>query len=191
MLPGGKRGVSDTFASALWGADLMYQLATAGGVGINFHGGGYGWYTPIAGTVASGFTGRPLYYGMLLFQQAGPGHLIGATLEDADSAPLVTAYAVEKATQSRRTSVAIFNKHADRAVSVTLDSDGASRARTLRLAAPRLDDTQDVTLGENPVGGSGAWEAEHEEDLPVHDRTVTVNLPAGSAVLLQLSFGNQ
>ena len=188
---GGKRGVSDTFASALWGADLMYQLATAGGVGINFHGGGYGWYTPIAGTVANGFTARPLYYGMLLFQQAGPGHLIGATLEDAEAAPLVTAYAVEKAMQSRRTSVAIFNKHADRAVSVTVDSDGASRARTLRLAAPRLDDTQDVTLGENPVGGSGAWEAEHEEDLPVHDRTVTVNLPAGSAVLLQLSFGNQ
>ena len=39
---GGKRGVSDTFASALWGADLMYQLASAGGAGINFHGGGYG-----------------------------------------------------------------------------------------------------------------------------------------------------
>ena len=33
---GGKRGVSDTFASALWGADLMYQLATAGGVGHQF-----------------------------------------------------------------------------------------------------------------------------------------------------------
>jgi len=28
---GGKQGVSDTFASALWGADLMYQLAAAGG----------------------------------------------------------------------------------------------------------------------------------------------------------------
>jgi len=38
----------------------MYQLASAGGVGINFHGGGYGVYTPIAGTVASGFTARPI-----------------------------------------------------------------------------------------------------------------------------------
>ncbi|HEY1809467.1 MAG TPA: hypothetical protein VGG42_12945, partial [Acidobacteriaceae bacterium] len=52
---GGKQGVSDTFASALWGAELMYQLAQAGGEGINFHGGGYGWYTPIAGTREKGF----------------------------------------------------------------------------------------------------------------------------------------
>ena len=36
----GKPGVSDTFASALWGGDLMYQLASAGSMGINFHGGG-------------------------------------------------------------------------------------------------------------------------------------------------------
>src|ERR1022692_724808 len=39
---GGKQGVSDAFASSLWCADLMYQLASAGGTGINFHGGGYG-----------------------------------------------------------------------------------------------------------------------------------------------------
>ncbi len=70
---GGKAGVSDTFASALWGADLMYQLASAGGTGINFHGGGYGWYTPIAGTRDDGFLPRPIFYGMLLFAQAGAG----------------------------------------------------------------------------------------------------------------------
>ena len=47
----GKQGVSNTFASALWGAELMYQVATRGGIGINFHGGGCGWYTPFAGTL--------------------------------------------------------------------------------------------------------------------------------------------
>ena len=46
----GKQGVSNTFASALWGAELMYQVAKQGGIGINFHGGVYGWYTPVAGT---------------------------------------------------------------------------------------------------------------------------------------------
>src|SRR6185437_11708016 len=52
---GGKQGVSNTFASALWSADLMYRLAQAGAAGVNFHGGGYGWYTPIAGTRENGF----------------------------------------------------------------------------------------------------------------------------------------
>ncbi len=89
---GGKHGVSDTFACALWSADLMYQLASAGGMGINFHGGGYGWYTPIAGTHENGFLARPIYYGMLLFAQAGAGQFVEGNLEPLDQAPLLTAY---------------------------------------------------------------------------------------------------
>lgn len=68
---GGKPGVSDAFASALGGSDLLYQLASAGGIGSNFRGGGYGWYSPVAGTPQNGFLARPLYYGMLMFAQAG------------------------------------------------------------------------------------------------------------------------
>ena len=68
---GGKQGVSDTFAAALWGADYMLRIAQAGGIGVNFHGGGYGSYTPIAGTRAKGFEVRPLYYGMRLFRERG------------------------------------------------------------------------------------------------------------------------
>ncbi|HEX4006044.1 MAG TPA: hypothetical protein VHX60_07700 [Acidobacteriaceae bacterium] len=189
---GGKQGVSDTLAAALWGADLMYQLATAGGVGINFHGGGYGWYTPVAGTVEDGFTARPLYYGMLLFAEAGPGHLIAAQIDHADDAPLLNAYGlVNDAAESRGTVKAVvLNKHDDRTVALTIDcGERANRARALRLSAPRLDDTQDVTLGENPVGGSGAWNAEREETLAVQDGLVTLELPAGSAAVVSLHFG--
>ena len=190
---GGKRGVSDTFASALWGADLMYQLATAGGVGINFHGGGYGWYTPIAGTIPSGFTARPIYYGMLLFAQAGPGHLIDAKVDNQQDAPLVNAYGLVNDGAAARGTVkaVIFNKHEDRAVKLHIDGgQRANHARALRLTAPRLDDTQDVTLGGNPVGASGAWSAEREEDLAVHDGVAAVDLPPGSAALVTLHFGN-
>lgn len=180
---GGKAGVSDTFASALWSADLMYQLAAAGGVGINLHGGGYGWYTPIAGTVRDGFTARPIYYGMLLFAEAGPGHLVDARIENGDAAPLVTAYGV--ASDGGALKAAIFNKHDDRAVRLTVGGVGnASGARVLRLTAPRLDDTQDVTLGINPVGASGAWTAEREDTIAVRDGAATVDLPAGSAALV-------
>ncbi|MGB9030652.1 MAG: hypothetical protein WCC27_11075 [Acidobacteriaceae bacterium] len=190
---GGKRGVSDTFASALWGADLMYQLASAGGVGINFHGGGYGVYTPIAGTVARGFTARPIFYGMLLFAQAGPGHLIGARLEGQENAPLVTAYGLlSDAEPSDRVRAVVFNKHADRPVHVRIEgAEGAGWARTLRLSAPRLDDTQDVTLGSNPVGASGAWDPARAEELPVHNGAASIGLPAGSGALVTFHFGER
>ncbi len=182
---GGKRGVSDTFASALWGADLMYQLATAGGVGINFHGGGYGWYTPIAGTVRDGFTARPIYYGMLLFAEAGPGHLVDARVENQQEAPLLNAYGVVNDEAGAAVKAVLLNKHGDRAVRLTIDSGGqAARAHALRLVAPRLDDTEDVTLGANPVGGSGAWEETHEETLAVQDGAARIELPAGSAALV-------
>ncbi|MGC2638013.1 MAG: hypothetical protein WA294_12600 [Acidobacteriaceae bacterium] len=188
---GGKQGVSDTFASALWGADLMYQLATAGGVGINYHGGGYGWYTPIAGTVADGFTARPIYYGMLLFQQAGPGHLIAATLDHPDEAPLLNGYGlVSEGAEHGTVKAVVFNKHDDRAVKLKIDSgERAMRGRALRLTAPRLDDTQDVTLGRNPVGSGGAWEAQPEEELPVQDGTAKIDLPAGSGALITFHAG--
>lgn len=184
---GGKAGVSDTFASALWGADLMYQLATAGGVGINFHGGGYGWYTPIAGTVRDGFVARPLYYGMLLFAEAGAGHLVEAALENGEAAPLVRAYGVVHEGPARRgwVSAVIFNKHDDRVVRMEIAGGGtAGRARALRMVAPRLDDRTDATLGRNPVGGSGAWEATHEGDVAVRDGTATLEMAPGSAVLV-------
>ncbi|MFY9748576.1 MAG: twin-arginine translocation signal domain-containing protein [Acidobacteriaceae bacterium] len=190
---GGKPGVSDTFASALWGADLMYQLASAGGAGINFHGGGYGVYTPIAGTVASGFVARPIFYGMLLFAEAGAGHLMGARLEGQEKAPLVTAYGVlSDAESSDGMRAVVFNKHADRAVQVRIEgAEDAGWARALRLSAPRLDDTQDVTLGSNPVGASGAWDAARAEELPVHGGTASIGLPAGSAALVTFHLGKR
>src|SRR5215471_18850078 len=36
---GGRPRVSDTLGAALWGAELMFQIAAAGGAGVNFHAG--------------------------------------------------------------------------------------------------------------------------------------------------------
>jgi len=185
---GGKQGVSETFASALWGGDLMYELAAQGGVGINFHGGGYGWYTPIAGTRANGFVARPIYYGLLLFAQAGAGQLVEATFEGAQQAPLLTAYAVKKDTKTLQ--VAVFNKNLDRAVRMSMDAGGRiESASARRLIAPRADDATDVTFGAAPVGTSGAWSAAREERLALQDGKTSIALPVASAVLITLTTG--
>jgi hypothetical protein len=180
---GGKQGVSDTFASALWGADLMYQLAVAGGMGINFHGGGRGWYTPIAGTPESGFMARPIYYGMLLFAQAGAGQLVEAKLEPGDHAGLLTAYGIRN--NAGAIKVAVFNKHVDRGVRLAIDAGrGGQGVSSLHLQAPRVDSTTDATFGGAPVGASGAWSATRDETPAVENGAAVIEMPAASAALV-------
>lgn len=182
---GGKPGVSDTFGSALWGADLMYQLASEGGMGINFHGGGYGWYTPIAGTRHDGFLARPIFYGMLLFAEAGSGQLIETQIDGLDQAPLLTAYGLR--CDDGKIKAAIFNKNLDRQVRLTLNpGNPAQTAKLLRLHAPRVDDTTDVTFGGNPVGADGAWSTGREETLHAQNGSFTIELLAASAALISV-----
>ena len=84
----GQAGVSDTLGSALWGLELMFQTAAAGGAGINFHAGVNNHrpaddkaYSPIARASGGRYRAMPLYYGMLAFAAAAKGVLVQARLE--------------------------------------------------------------------------------------------------------------
>ena len=180
--PGGKPGVSNTFAAALWAGDYMYQMAEAGTTGVNFHGGGYGWYTPIAGTPEAGFLARPEYYGMLLFAQAGPGRLVSAKLSGTEAAPLLTAYALRG--EDGRLRVALFNKNADKDVAVKIIGSAGPAATLLRLEAPRLDDTTDVTFGGSVVGPDGRWLPMVKERVPSTNGLYMVHLKRASGALV-------
>ncbi|HKW17155.1 MAG TPA: glycosyl hydrolase family 79 C-terminal domain-containing protein [Terriglobales bacterium] len=179
---GGKPGVSDTFTSALWATDLMYQLASAGGMGINFHGGGYGWYTPIAGSVEDGFNARPIFYGMLLFALAGSGQLVECKLEGGEQTSLLTVYALRS--NDGQLKLAIFNKNLDRRVRLVIDSIQAQNGKVIRLHAPRVSDTTDVTIGSAPIGANGAWSAAHEELVAVDSGAANLDMPPASAALV-------
>ena len=68
---GGTDGVSNVFASALWGADFLFDMASRGVAGINFH--GYfedRGYTPFC--LRDGhYVPHPIYYAMLRPNRAG------------------------------------------------------------------------------------------------------------------------
>lgn len=139
---GGQPGVSDTFASALWGADMMLQTAEAGYAGVNLHGGGDQVYTPIASD-ASGTTLRPIYSGMRFAQMFAGAELLQT---DITTDRNVTAYA---ARAGRKRMLALINKSSS-AITVSLDwEDMAHRApaNAYLLAAPTLD-SKDVSLTE-------------------------------------------
>jgi hypothetical protein len=81
--------------------------------------------------------------------------------------------------------VAAFNKSLDRGVRLTIDAgQRAQRVSSLRLHAPRVDDTTDTTFGGAPVGAGGAWSATREETLSVENEVAVIELPAASAALI-------
>jgi hypothetical protein len=181
---GGKTGVSDTFASALWAADLMYRLAQAGAVGVNFHGGGYGWYTPVAGSRGNGFVARPIYYGMLLFAVTGPGHLVMTDMEGPPDGA-VTAHCLQ--TPDGALKVVVLNKSLKADATLMIDVPGMKGASLLRLMAPRADDTTDVTFGGSVVGNEGGWTPTVAERIAARRGSLTLSMPRASGALVTLS----
>ena len=171
---GGKKDVSDTFASALWGADYMFRIAQAGGIGVNFHGGGYGWYTPIAGTRAKGFEVRPLYYGMRLFREASAGELVDTSLSTAPDG--LRVYAVQRA--DGHLTLTALNLSLDHPIELALEQRLTGKP-LLRLKAPSATAKTGEMLGDTAIGADGAWHANSHESTGAR-----LQLPAASAALI-------
>ncbi len=136
---GGKPGVSNTFASALWCADYMLQCAARGWNGVNLHGGGNGYYTPIAGAPSTGFTRRPEYFGMRFAQHFVGARPVTATLNNAD--PLLDAFVFERFGDLE---LALINK-TDTVQTCMLPFD-VFAAPALLLSGPAIDAKEGVHL---------------------------------------------
>src|SRR5262245_29625556 len=198
---GGKPGMSDAFASALWGADYMLSLASVGCAGVNLHGGSRnmlsaalgnhmpgdlvakdssekkgGYYTPIAGEVGEGFSARPIFYGMLLANQlAGTRlHEVSLTAQGVNA----TAYAGKAEDELR---VAVFNKDDARDLHLSLKAPTAiKRAQVWRLTAPRFDSTSGVTLAGSEVSSDGSWSPMKVETPRTASNGLVLELPKAS-----------
>jgi hypothetical protein len=141
---GGKPGVSDTLGSALWAADMMLQFVQAGCAGVNLHGGGNGFYTPIAGGLRDGFTKRPEFYGMQFAEMFADSALVKSTLTNAGDR--LVAYAAEK---NGALNLALINKGTDNAT-VSLDKSvlrkNSNAQKGWMLTGPSLESTQNVSF---------------------------------------------
>jgi hypothetical protein len=179
---GGTDGVSDVFASALWGADFLFDMAERGVAGINFH--GYfedRGYTPFC-YCGDHYRAHPIYYGMLLFHQATPGRMVPAEC----GAPInVTAHATLG--DDRKLRVALINKDLSRPVVASV-AHGSPRARAevIRLIAPSAASKEGVTLAASAVGADGTWTPRPGEPLRGVNGRFEVSLPATSAALLTI-----
>ena len=180
---GGKPGISDTLGAALWGVDVMFTLAHAGWLGINFHGGGHSHYSPIAQPSSGAFEPRPLYYGMLLFAYAGRGSLVPIRQRGTSS---LRAFAVRGTDSERR--VVLLNKDLAENAHVRINTTG-QKAAVLRLAAPLAESKTGITFGGAPVDPNGNWAPRLTESVPLESDRLSVELPASSAAVLQIHPG--
>ncbi|HEY1592051.1 MAG TPA: glycosyl hydrolase family 79 C-terminal domain-containing protein [Solirubrobacteraceae bacterium] len=185
----GKPGVSDTFASALWVLDTLFNLANVGVDGVNVHslpGAAYELFT--FQHTSGGWEAfvHPEYYGMLLFARAFPP---GAQLVPVNVNPngLVKVWATRSKDFSTR--VVLINKDPTTSYTVTLQVPGfTSNASLERLQASDVFSTNGVTLGGQSFGDETTTGLlpglPQTETVAPTLGNYTVTLPPASAALL-------
>jgi hypothetical protein len=177
---GGKPGVSDVFASALWALDVMWTIAENNGAGINFHD-GYGlFYSPIA-IQNSILSAGPEYYAMLAFKYAATGGtIIPVSVNDPE---FCTAHACVKADNTY--SITLINKDDKNNYAFTIRlTKTANTIQIARLTAPSITSKTGITFAGRAVDADGAFKTKTTEQYSVNEKSFVINVPAGSAAVV-------
>jgi hypothetical protein len=166
---GGRLGVSNAFATALWAPDALFSLLRAGVDGVNLHVRAAAVNAPFA-LGPTGLQARPLLYGLILFARTlGPHAQLITLRSHLSRAANVAAWAVRV---GRDTLHVLLLDKSRRPERVSLHLPAAGTAAVQRLLAPSAASRSGVTLGGRALGADGRWRG-----LPV-SRTVT---PRGGA----------
>jgi hypothetical protein len=182
----GRSGVSNTFASALWMVDALFNLASVGVDGVNVHslpGAGYEPFT--FRRTAAGWQAfvRPDYYGMLMFAEAFPA---GARLLPV-RAPAGPIKVWATLGPDGHTRVTLLNKDSEpHRVELQLAPSGAP-AELEWLRAPGAGARNDVTLGGQSFGAetaTGRLGAPRLQPVSQLFGSYSIELPPASAALL-------
>ena len=184
---GGKAGASDVFASALWALDFMWQVATATGEGINFHGGDLNGanliYSPIVdenGTV----TARPEYYAMLAFKYGSSG---GTIISSGNDQPNYNFSNYACLNADKTITVTLINKDTI-TLSVNIQMDKTvSSIEVSNLTAPSVTSTTGTVFAGSVVNADGTFTPAPKK-YTINQNKFTVSVPAGSASVVTINY---
>jgi hypothetical protein len=181
---GGVPGISDTFATALWAPDALFELMKAGVDGANVHVRAYAFNAAFA-LKQSGFHARPLLYGLILFTRTiGPGARLVPLHLRTPSTHNLKAWGVRL--RNGRLHVLLLDK-GPRPVSVRLNLRAGGTASVERLTAPSVRAQFGVTLGGQRLDVAGRWVgARVSQQLARTRGGYTLSVPAMSADLVSL-----
>jgi hypothetical protein len=179
---GGLPGVSNSFATALWAPDALFQLLRAGVDGVNLHTRAYPINAPFA-FVGGKLRARPLLYGMILFARTlGPGARLLHVRLHVRHFPQVKVWAVRLSGNILH--VLIIDK-AQRAANLRLRLPAVGRATVERLLAPSAAASRGVTLGGQHLGPNGSWRGRRRlQHIRASAGGYQLKLPGMSAALV-------
>jgi hypothetical protein len=151
---GGRYGVSNTFATALWAPDALFELARTGVNGVNLHVRADAINAPFL-INRTGLYARPLLYGMLMFTRmlGADTQLVNVQLQARSSLHL-KAWATRVSGGILHVLVIDKGSHTVR-VDLHLPATGAATVQ--RLLAPSARSRSGVTLDGQRLGPDGTW----------------------------------
>ena len=191
---GGYRGLSDSFTSALWVLDTLFELSRVGVSGVNIN--------TVPGTInevigpataagGGGMRVHPEYYGMMMFAQAAPAG--SRLLKLGTQAPRGVKVWATRA-RDGVIHVVVINKRQTGSQFLRLRVAGAHGVAAIeQLRAPSLHSTAGVTLGGQTFGtetstGVLAGPADHQT-VQASGGGYPVTVPAASATMLTIPAG--
>ena len=182
---GGRPGVSDTFATALWAPDALFELVRAGVDAVNVH--VHPGKSNAAFSLSSGgLSANPLLYGLILFARAlGPDAALVPVHVTGSGAQRLDGWAVR--VRPGALHVLLINK-GPRAVRTTVRLPRFGPASVERLRAPSAGSSTGVTLDGQHLTRGGGWLGSRSTGViqPVSG-SYEVTVPAFSAALLEAS----
>jgi hypothetical protein len=185
----GQRGVSNTFASALWVLDALFNLARVNVDGVNIHTLPASVYHPFVlartGNVWR-WTVDPLYYGMLTFSRAAPpgSHLLSISASVVRPLRMWATRA-----PNGQTRVVLINESRRESKYVSVRVPGARSAAELTwLRAPSIAAADGITLGGQSFGAATKTGGLTGDRQRIHvaaiKDTYVVKLPPASGAML-------
>ena len=151
---GGTPGVSNTFATALWFPDAVFEFARAGVSAVNLHVRAYTINAPFSFDRA-GVSARPLLYGILLFRRMlGPGSRLVDVNTRSGSRAHLKVWAVRVG--AHVLNVLLINKGTT-STTVKLDLPATRAASMIRLLAPSAASESGETLAGQRLSDQLTW----------------------------------
>ncbi len=179
---GGRPGVSDTFATALWAPATLLALLQAGADGVNVHVRANTINAPFA-LSARGLSARPLLYGLIMAADTLSGGVRLLPLHlTAPRATHVSTWAVQTRLGALHVLVIDRGRIGVR-VALRLPGHGGAVVQRLQAASPRA--RSGVRLGGQRLGTRGQWLGRASRQAVARTRRgYVVDVPRFSAALV-------
>lgn len=194
---GGVAGISNTFAAALWATDYLTRAISAGVVGVNLHGapGNCKGYSPVCAPSTEALStgalvAQPVWYAMLLAKELIGDRPLATTAIRSPAHTKVQATGLLDPAGGLDFVLVNEEPLGKRAATVRLRvGGGTTTASTMALTGPSLSALSGVSFGGSEVAPDGTWTPSRLAAAVGRHGTITVRLPAASAMLVKVAPG--